>query len=121
MILSLQILLIAGSMVSFVYTVVRIRKSDVRIMDMFSWIVLSIVLVLMSLFPQVIMRLAHFFGFESSVNFIFLVIIFFLLFRCFSLSIQLSREKEKMRSAIEEMAIKLQELEEELKNEDTVP
>ena len=112
MIRSIQILLFSGSLISLIYTVMRIRKSDVRIMDMFSWIVLSITLVLMSIFPQVIMRLALLFGFEASVNFIFLVIIFYLLFRCFSLSIQLSHEKEKMRSAIEEMTIRLQELEE---------
>ena len=120
MTVTLQIFLLIGSLVALIYTAVTVRKSDVKIMDMFSWIILSVLLVFMSLFPQVMSWLAHFFGFESPVNFIFLVIICFLLFRCFSLSIQLSREKEKIRSAIEELAIKMNESGEGYKDENTV-
>ncbi len=118
--LTLRFLLIIGSIIGMIYLAVRIRKSDVRIMDMFSWIIMSIILVLIALFPNGVIWLAHSVGFEAPVNFVFLVIICFLIIKCFSLTIQLSKEREKVKNAIEEISIKIYESDKRHENEDTI-
>ena len=120
MTMNLRILLIIGSCLSLLYIIVRIRKADIRFMDIFSWFVLSLLLIIMSLFPRVIIGLTHIFGFESPVNCIFLFIICFLIYKLFTMSIKISKEKDKMVSALEEIAINLKELRKETENENTV-
>ena len=45
-------LLIAGSIITFLFVMKLIRKSTVRIEDTLFWIVFSIVLILLSIFPK---------------------------------------------------------------------
>lgn len=112
MIIGLRVLLFVAAALYFLFSVLRIRKSNVRIMDMVFWILMSALLVIMGIFPEWIMKLSHLIGFESPINFVFLVVIFLLLFKCFSMSIQISTQSEKINSIVEELAIRMKELEE---------
>jgi hypothetical protein len=81
-------------------------------MDTVFWFTLSLVFVIMALFPQLVSWISGLMGFVASVNFVFLVTIFLLLIRCFLLSIRVSQLDDKIKNLVEEIAIK-----ENLKNE----
>ena len=102
----LRALLILCSIFFFLIIVHKIKNSSVKIMDMFYWILLSVLFVLMGLFPHIVGLVACWIGFESTANFVFLVVIFLLLWKTFSLSMQFSRHTEKFKDAIEELAIR---------------
>lgn len=105
MMAGLRILLILSSILFFLILIHKIRSSSVRIMDMFYWVFLCILFMLMSLFPDMVIAISRGLGFESPTNFVFLVVIFLLLWKTFSMSIQLSRQNEQMKDTIEQIVI----------------
>lgn len=102
----LRALLILCSIFFFLIITHKIRNLSVKIIDMFYWILLSVLFVLMGLFQDIVGLVAHWIGFESPTNFVFLVVIFLLLWKTFSLSLQFSQQSEKLKDAIEELAIR---------------
>lgn len=102
----LRITLIISSILTCVYIARKLRKSQIQVMDTVFWIGLSVVFIVLSIFPQVAAWGAELFGFMASVNFIFLVVIFLLLLRCFSMTIRISQLEEKLHSLVEELAIR---------------
>ena len=110
--LSLRILLFISSLLSFVFVVRRIRRSEVQLYDTTFWIALSSLFVLLSLFPQLAISLSEFIGIQSPVNMIFLIIIFFLLGHCFIQSLRFSRLEERFNKMVGEEALKKDEEEE---------
>lgn len=103
---TLRILLFVISVLTGVYIGRGLRKSRIRIEDTLYWLFFAAVLILMSMFPSVVIVLAGFFGVITPANFVFLVMFFLLLIRCFLLSLQVSWLEEKMRTFIEESAVR---------------
>ena len=79
--LTLRILCILGSAVTFFIIARRVRKARVRIDDSIFWIVFSFSLLFIAIFPNVPSFLARLFGFQATSNFVFLVVITVLLMR----------------------------------------
>lgn len=100
-----RFVLIIASVVTAVCMFVKIRKSQIRIEDTVYWILASIVLVLLSIFPKVAEFFANWLGITSPANFIFLCIIFVLLIEVFSLSIKISRLQNKLQIIAQQLAI----------------
>lgn len=75
-------------------------------MDTVFWIVLATILIVLSVFPQIAYWIAKVIGIQSPVNFIFLLIIFMLLMRNFLLTIKVSQLDDKLRTLVEEIAIR---------------
>ena len=74
--LALRILLMIFSE-GFVYFVLkRIHKDQLRIQDSIFWILLSVLVLILALFPQIAIGMAQQLGIISTVNFVFLVFIF---------------------------------------------
>jgi len=88
--IELRVLLILSSIVVISAVVLRIRKSKFQIHDGIFWFVLSLLLLLMSIFPQVVMRLSGLIGVESPANLVFLGILALLLIKNFLLSVKVS-------------------------------
>lgn len=103
---SLRIVLIVISLLTMFYVGRKLRKSQVNVNDTIFWFFLSVLFVILSLFPIIAEKGAKLFGFYSPVNFIYIVVIFLLLLRCFLLSIKVSQIEEKLRNLTQEIAIR---------------
>lgn len=113
--LELQIALIIGAIATYTYVIYKIRKSNVRIDDMIVWIIGSVLLLILSIFPIIPAKISSILGFISASNFIFCAIIFFLLLMVFSLSVKLSQQHEKLKDITHNLAMLEKKLEEENK------
>lgn len=119
MTITFRIILIAASLLTMLYMIKRIRSAKVLIEDVIFWIIFSVALFILSLFPQIGDILAGLFGIYSTVNFIFLFMIFILLVREFTMTMKISQMENKIKELTQEIAIKKNiEYQEKMKNAD---
>ena len=112
----LRILLIVASVIMISIVVLRIRKSKFQIHDGLFWFMLSVLFLVLSIFPQIAIWLSEMIGFESPANLIFLCILTLLLIRSFMLSVKISLLEYNMmkltqKIVIEDEAIAVEEKE----------
>lgn len=112
----LRILLIIISFLTSYYVMKKIRKFQLQIEDSLFWIIVSICLILLSLFPSIAINISSFIGIESPANFIFLVVIFILLIKVFMMSIKMSQNEHKIKILTQEIAILCKEIDEKQDN-----
>ena len=105
MTLTLRIVLIVASVLVVFYTIRKIRKSQLNIDDSVFWIGFSVMLLVMSIFPQIVTFFTHLLGIASPVNFVFLFVIFLILIKLFKLAIDLSVTKHRLNHLIQRIAI----------------
>ena len=105
MTLALRIVLIVASVLVSLYALNKIRRAKLNIDDAFYWIVVSIVLLLMSIFPDVPAFFSSLIGIESPANFVFLVMIFLAFVKIFDLSIEMSVQKYRLNKLIQKIAL----------------
>ena len=105
MTLTLRIVLIVASVLVVFYTIRKIRKSQLNIDDSVFWIGFSVMLLIMSIFPQIVTFFTHLLGIASPVNFVFLFVIFLILIKLFKLAIDLSVTKHRLNHLIQRIAI----------------
>lgn len=103
--ITLRILLFLASVVSLLFVRKRLRGSRVRMEDMVFWLFLSVLLVVLSIFPQIAISAAGLIGVQSPVNLVYLIILFFLLLQCFQQSLRISELEEKMNRMISDEAL----------------
>lgn len=117
--LTLRIALIVVCVVACLYVLRRIRRAQMEIEDAIYWIFVSMVLVIISIFPQIPDFLSRLLGIQSPSNFVFLAVIFVIIVKLFSLSLEVSFLKQKLKSTIQNVAIREKELEDAKKGETT--
>ena len=105
MTLALRIILIVASVIVTLYALRKIRKAQLNIDDAFYWIVVSVILLVMSIFPGVPTYLSTLIGIESPANLVFLVMIFLAFVKLFDLSIELSIQKYRLNKLIQKIAL----------------
>ena len=108
----LRIILIIASLLCFAWIVMNIRKAKVRIEDAVFWICFSAVLVLISVFPQLIDWGARITGIQSAQNFLFLVVLFILIVKLFRMTLRLSQVDSRLQHLVQTIAIEEREKEE---------
>ncbi|MEW4415204.1 DUF2304 domain-containing protein [Clostridium sp. AN503] len=113
MTLTLRIALILASVGTFYLIMRKIRQSKVQIESAIFWIVLAIVLVIYSLFPQVADFCAHVLGIYATTNFLFLFAIFILIVKVFYMTIHISQLETKVKELVQQMALEEKKHEEE--------
>ena len=79
----MRIFLIAGSLLSCAYVLSKIRRSKMKTENSLFWIFFSVILVILGLFPGIADWFAGLLGVQSTVNLVYLVIIFLLLIKVF--------------------------------------
>ena len=104
--LSLRIILMISSLLSLIFVVRRLKKVQVQLYDTVFWIMLAVIFVVLSVFPQIAISLAGLMGVQSPVNLVYLIIIFFLLAHCFLQSLRFSRLEDQFRTHVGEDALK---------------
>lgn len=109
--LTLRVFLIVASVISVIYTLRKIRKAQLNIDDSIYWIVMSILLLVMSIFPNAVSWAAKLFGFVGVVNFVFFFMIFAVIIKLFQISIDLSISKHRLNLLIQKTALLNKEME----------
>ena len=109
--------LILMSLLVLVIIVRKIRQSRAKIEDSMFWVFFALLLVVFSIFPQAANWLSDLVGTMSTANFIFLLMIFLLLVKCFSMSMRISQLETKLKELVQRIALDDNELEQVLKKE----
>ena len=102
----LRIVLLLVSLITAVFVVRKIRRSQVSVSDSIYWIFFCALLLILSLFPQISFFFSKLLGFESAANFIFVVFIFLLLIKVFLLSMKIAKLEQKQEKLVQSIAIK---------------
>lgn len=106
MTITLQIILIVVSIITFLFVINKIRKSQLNIEDAVVWILLSLLLIVMSLCLPFIDQIAHMMGFMSTSNFVFTMMLFFLIVIVFGLTVKVSLLNERVKNLNHYIALK---------------
>lgn len=105
MTLQMRCLLFAGALGTLQYILKKVRKNRVEIDYSIFWILFSGVLVLTSIFPGVITWAAELLGFMSPANMVFLLVIFLLVLKLFSMTIKMSVLENKIKVLTQHVAL----------------
>lgn len=106
---TLRVILIISSFIAFYLCIAKIKKSQLKIENSVTWMLGCIILILMSIFPNVVVWISEKLGFVAPVNFIFLVMIAFLLMQTFIDNIHITSLNEKIKDLDHYIALKEKE------------
>ena len=101
----LRFILIITSVLTIIYMLRKIKKSQMNIDDSIFWLVFSMGLFIFSIIPSIPIMLARLVGIESPVNFIFLAIIFILLIKMFLMTVRISVLDNKVKCLVQKISI----------------
>ena len=103
---TMRILLLAAALLTSGWILYKIRKLKVKMEDAIFWVIFAGILCVLGLFPELTYRLTDFLGILSPANLIFLVVIFLLLEKVFTLSIIVSQLEDKVSVLSAEIALR---------------
>lgn len=101
----LQLLLILGSIWFFLFIVSMIKKKKLELKYALTWIVTSLLFIILSLFPGILYFISSLLHIKEPVNALFLLIIFFLLIIIFTLTIALSKSSNRVAALTQEVGL----------------
>ncbi|MCD7819571.1 MAG: DUF2304 domain-containing protein [Lachnospiraceae bacterium] len=103
---TMRVLLLVFAVLTGGWILYKIRKLEVKMQDSIFWVVFAGILLIMGIFPQLCYWLADLLGVMSPANLIFLVVIFLLMEKIFTLSIIVSQLEEKITVLSAEIALR---------------
>ena len=106
MTITLRVILIIGSLIAFYLCVKRIKQAKLKVSNSVMWMVGCLILILMSIFSNVVEWISVKLGFIAPVNFVFLTMIGFLLIQMFIYNIRISELNEKIKDLNHYIALK---------------
>ena len=109
----LRVCLIVGSLITAVYVLRRVRHAKIQIEDTIFWLLFSGVLLVLAVFPGIACWASRLLGFQSPINFVYIVVIFLLLVKQFLLSIRISQLDSRLRILTEQVALNQEKQERE--------
>lgn len=104
--IKLQVLLFLVTLFCFFNVVKKVKKGKFKIEYAIVWILVTLGLLVIALFPVISIQLSHLLGIVSPVNFVFLCIIFILGIVVYILSLKVSALEEKIYHLVEYVAVK---------------
>lgn len=93
------------AILSCIYVFHVIRKKKFSIKESFWWVIASIIMITLAIWPYAIDNIAGFLGIEYPPSLLFVLCIIFLLFICFRNSRIISEQQEKIIELAQELAI----------------
>ena len=103
--IALRVLLIIVSVMNTLNILIRIRKSKLQIDYSIFWLVFSMILIVIAVFPQIVIKLAQRIGFQSPANMVFLLVIFALMFKSFQSTLEISQLQYKIEELTQKIAL----------------
>ena len=104
--ITLRVILIISSFISFFLSVKKIKQSKLKVANSVTWMFGSIVLILMSIFSGGVEWVSTKLGFEAPVNFVFVIIIAFLLIEAYLSNLRMTELNEKIKNLAHHIALK---------------
>ena len=104
--ITLRVILVLCSFFAFILCIKKIKQSKLKISNSVTWMIGSIILILMSIFSNFVAWISVKLGFEAPVNFVFVVIIAFLLIQTFIDNIHINELNEKIKDLDHYIALK---------------
>lgn len=101
----MRVLLILGSVITACYVLKKIRRSKMRTDDSVFWLIFSLILVLLGIFPGIAIGVSEWIGVQSPANLVFLVVIFLLLGKVFIMDQRISRLQQQVTRIVQRVAI----------------
>ena len=105
MTLTLQLILIILSVFLFLILIKSVKKVKLRSDYALVWLLCSIALIFVAIFPQIAYFAANFIGVISTANMVFAFIIFLLIIVVYTLFVRVSTLEEKQKNLIQHIAI----------------
>lgn len=113
-----RIVLIICSIFTCAFMVRKIRNSKLQIEHAIFWLLFAFLLIVLSIFPNLAIYGAEILGIYSSTNFIFLAILFIVILKLFSATIEISNLEYRIKELAQKMAIDEKEKAEQVEKED---
>ena len=110
-----RVILVIVSFMTMAFMMRKIRQAKVQIEAAMFWVVMALILMVFSLFPYAADLCARLLGIYSTPNFLFLSMIFLLLVKVFTMTLQVSQLESKQKELVQKMALEKKEQEELLK------
>jgi hypothetical protein len=110
--LTLRIVMIVFSLLFLLVVFRLVAKGRLQIKYSLMWMVLTLVLIICSIFPQIIFFFARILGFNTASNFVFVVGMFMMMAIMLSLSMIVSWQSQYIRSLVQTVALLRKDLEE---------
>ena len=107
-----RIILIIVSLLTMSFMLRKIRQAKVQIEAAMFWVIVALILVVFSLCPAVADACARLLGIYSTPNFLFLFMIFLLMVKVFSMTLQVSQLESKQKELVQKIALAQKEQEE---------
>ena len=101
----LRVLLFLGSLFMACFVLKRIRKSRMLVENAIFWIFLALVLVILSIFPNIAIYTAEVLGVQSPANLVFLVVLCLLIFKLFALVSKVEKIQKQVIQLTQQYAI----------------
>lgn len=111
----LRLLLILASLFTTLYILKRIRHAKLQIEYAIFWLLFAGILLIISIFPNLMIMLTRAVGMQSPINCVFLVVIFTLMLKLFMQTIEHSQLEDKLKQLTQRLAIEEKLREEEQK------
>ena len=106
MTITLRVILIIGSLIAFFLCVKRIKQAKLKVSNSVMWMVGCLILILMSIFSNVVEWISVKLRFIAPVNLVSLTMIGFLLIQMFIYNIRISELNEKIKDLNHYIALK---------------
>ena len=108
----LRVILIASSLAMLAFVLRKVKKSKMQIEYTVFWVLFGVLLLFISLVPQIVYFFAKLIGIQSPTNLVLAFIIFILVIKQFLMTIEISQLEVKIKELVEEIALKDKEKEE---------
>lgn len=107
--IGIRTILICISFMTMGYMIKKIRQSELEIEYSLFWIAFSLLLIFMSVFPYTVYWLTDIIGLQSPINLVYLGIVFILLLKNFSTTLQISKLENRLKTLVQEIALRNKE------------
>lgn len=107
----LRVILIVVSLMTMMFMMRKIRQAKVQIEAAMFWVIMALILVVFSICPPIADFCARMLGIYSTPNFLFLFMIFLLIVKVFSMTLQVSQLESKQKELVQKMALDQKERE----------
>ena len=101
----LRVLLITMSVLSLFYVISKIRNSKMQIEYSIFWILMSFVMIIMSVLPEIVYWITTTMRMISPANVVYLFIIAILLVKSFMMTIEISKLEDKVKDLVQQIGI----------------
>ena len=101
-----RVLIAIGGVLIFAFIIMNIRRSKMVIGESVFWVLFSLFLLIVGVFPELIFALARTLHVASASNLAYLIMIALLLIRIFQQDLKISRLQTKLTKLVQDEAIR---------------